>query len=492
MKAKYIASVSAALAMTLASCESFTEIDQKGMNLLSKCSDLELLLNGSFQTNPEDVEILCGDVLSSNEYVPEMLSRTNKTENQILTAWDEEGHANILQSVTTDGFYGSCFGKVGRIANPILERVDEAEGTQAEKDKLKSEALTLRAYYTFLCAQKYAKVYDPATADTEMSIPWLPVGFDIEAKAEKVTQKELYTNILADLNEAIKIDGIPLYGINRERLSKPFPYVAKAIVLLTMRDYDGALAAAEEAIELNGVINDYGEYLMDDVSWMTGEPWTYLSLAPSLSLEEDIFTDVAQEFFHFITPFNESMFEPGSYKKDYAYTMYRSSMGMYDPEDPEMDRMYALADNEMMYGVPYDLTYDLDGYTNTIGLKTTYAYLVKAECLIQKGQIDDAMATLDGIRVNRISPDYYEPLQGAVTDKAEAIDYLKKAAHGEYVYTQWNFINRKRWTAIDGFKETFVKELCGNTYTLRPDSPMWVFPFPREAVLMNPNLTNNF
>ena len=56
----------------------------------------------------------------------------------------------------------------------------------------------------------------------------------------------------------------------------------------------------------------------------------------------------------------------------------------------------------------------------------------------------------------------------------------------------WNFFNRKRWTLLDDYKETLTRELCGRTFTLKPESDMWVFPIPRAVILQNPNLHHNY
>ena len=119
-------------------------------------------------------------------------------------------------------------------------------------------------------------------------------------------------------------------------------------------------------------------------------------------------------------------------------------------------------------------------------------YLILAECAIEKGNINEAMGYLDIIRKNRISQDYYHDLKDTVTSKDDAVKHLKKACHGEYVYTVWNFFCRKRWTVLSDYKETFTRELCGKTYTLTPESDLWVFPFPITVMAQNHNLKHNY
>ena len=62
---KIIYSLMAAATM-LASCSDFTEIDQKGVNLLSYTDDLELLLNKQFAIDYADVSNLGGELIYTN------------------------------------------------------------------------------------------------------------------------------------------------------------------------------------------------------------------------------------------------------------------------------------------------------------------------------------------------------------------------------------------------------------------------------------------
>lgn len=97
------------------------------------------------------------------------------------------------------------------------------------------------------------------------------------------------------------------------------------------------------------------------------------------------------------------------------------------------------------------------------------------------------MGYLDKIRINRIVPEEYADLQGVVTDKATAIKYLKMSAQTEGMFSIWNFVNRKRWTQIEDFKETITRTVCGIDMTLTPDSKLWVFPIPQNVININPN-----
>ena len=113
-------------------------------------------------------------------------------------------------------------------------------------------------------------------------------------------------------------------------------------------------------------------------------------------------------------------------------------------------------------------------YMTTGGLTTIDMYLTRAECLIRSNKGDDlqeAMNVINTIREKRIDP--YTPLSAA--DPAQAFA-----------------VNLKRWNTEDAYKETLHKNLLGQEFELRPDSPLWIFPFPQNATNYNPNLTQNY
>jgi hypothetical protein len=128
-------------------------------------------------------------------------------------------------------------------------------------------------------------------------------------------------------------------------------------------------------------------------------------------------------------------------------------------------------------------------YLNSVGLSTVDMFLTLAECKIRSGEVDDAMEILnDDLRAKRVDP--YTPV--TVANAAEAFAVLKNITRTETWYGPRHFISLKRWNTEDAYKETIRKTLVGVDYELRPESPLWIFPFPQNATGNNPNLTQNY
>lgn len=461
--------------LLLSSCSKFTEIDPKGINLLTTTTQLDMLLNKDYVMDAKDVRAMCGDLINVTENVPNLISNPNKTRASIIITWDESAQDKMAELTTTDLDYSKFYSVIGKIANPILLKADKATGTQVERDQLKCEALVLRAYFHYLLVNKFAKAYNPATAKTDPGIPYVTEEWDLTVPTIKVSVQEVYDNILKDIDEAIKIDGLRVEAANRMRISKPCVYAVKALALLSMQRLDEAEKAAKQSLDIYSQIANYNETITWVTSYTLGKKYPVI-LRTKLKCVEDIFSTFNIEYMAPIPAESWSLFEQGHACKDKMTT----------------DRL--MFDNLRGVGMTYigvpdcTLTFDQTSGWNSVGIKTTEMYLVIAEVEISKGNIEAAMDALDKIRVNRINADIFKPLKGAVTTKVDAIAHLKQTSHGENIYSYYNFINRKRWNLLDGYKATYTKTIDGVTYKLTPESHLWIFPFPGNAINNNPNL----
>lgn len=463
----------------LSSCSDFTDLQPKGKNLLSTTDQLEMLLNVEYGTGIHDEQIMAGDIIYAYSNVPSQISQPNKTRSVIMWTWDTDNMDKMAELTSSDEQYSDFYGFIGRICNPILSRIDAAEGSDAKKKQLRCEALTLRAYFHYLLVNKFAKAYNPATAASDRGIIYMTEDKDITVPQEQNTVQEVYDGILKDINEAIELDGLPDVAVNRMRMSKPCAYAVKALTLVSMQKWSDAENAAKQSIALNSTVNNYNNMLDQTINGSDGVEYPAI-LRPRLQCEEDLFYTHNLEFYDSALPEAGKRIEPGN-------TVFEkiANMGMMYG--------YATTGSENLTGLPgLMITYDLKSGWNACGLKTTYMYLIVAEAELHGGNIDNAMEALDKIRVNRIKPETYRPLKGNVTTEADAIEHLKQTASGEGIWSVYNFINRKRWNQVDGWQETLSRTLGDKTYTLLPDSPMWIFPFPQNAVNNNPNLKQNY
>lgn len=476
---KTLYSLLAVAALMLTSCEDFTDLQPKGKNLLTTTDQLEMLLNSELRGCGSDMRQMAGDMIYAFSNVATTISQPVKTRNVIIWTYDEANMDKMAELTTSDNDYSNFYGYIGTIANPILTKIDAATGTDAAKKQLKCEALTLRAWSFYMLVNKYAKAYNPTTAASTPGIILMTEDKDIQTAQPKSTVEEVYTQILKDINEAIELDGLPDVAVNKMRFNKPAAYAVKALTLLNMQKWDEAEEAAKQALAINSAVNDYNSSYQGTIQGLIGGTYSVINRDKN-GTDEDYFLNGDLEFYNAYTPTTMANFEEG-----HAYKEKMGNMNMaYD---------YLMDAGESMLGESgFNFTYDLNSLWNNGGLRSTQMYLAIAECETHKGNYDTAMEYLDKVRVNRIDPAKYQPLKGTVSTEADAIAHVKQVTMNEDIYSVNIFIDKKRWNQLDDWKQDYSRTLAGKTYTIKPDSKMWVFPFPMSVMNNNDKITQNY
>ncbi len=489
MKRNKIFSTVAGLALIIAAtgCSDFTDLQPKGKNLLSTTEQLEMLLNtdqgyySGVSSSGRDMRIMSGDIIYALSNVFTDLAQPNKTRKTIMWTWDESMQDRMAELSNDDEQYAGYYGIIGRICNPILSRIDEAEGPDNVKAQLKAEALALRAYYHFLLVNKYCKGYSAANG-SKPGIIYMTEDVDIQVPQEKKTLQECYDLMLKDIDEAIALNALIGRGSNPMRIGQAGAYAIKALIHQNMQQWGEAEAAAKQSIELYGTIANYWDasYTGATTGFILGGSYPVINRG-NTGCEEDLyFPAYNTDLFNSYNPEIWDAMETGHVFHD------RLSVAdmMYD---------YLMPVGPSMTGLNWQISYDLNSYWNEYGIRTSQMYLVVAEAELHNHNVNAAMEYVDKVRENRIKADLYQPLKGTVTDEADAIAHYKQTARAEEVFTIYGFINYKRWNQVTGWEQTLVRDFGqGQRFTLSPNSPMWIFPFPMNVVSSNPNLTQNY
>jgi len=154
--------------------------------------------------------------------------------------------------------YYRCIGN----ANALIENIDAASGPDADKNRLKAEALSMRAWSYFNLVQIYAKRYDAAGSNTQLGVSMPLKSTDV--KLPRSTVEAVYTQINKDLDEAITLFATASAAPNKSHLSLNAARAIKARVALTMHDYETAATYAKMVI-------DSGSYsLMSNATYLSG------------------------------------------------------------------------------------------------------------------------------------------------------------------------------------------------------------------------------
>lgn len=147
-------------------------------------------------------------------------------------------------SSTIDEYCYSFYYVIIGNANMIIANIDKATGTDADKNAIKGEALTYRAWAYFQMVQLFGERYVAGGANSGLGVP-IVLAPTID-KVPRNTVAEIYTRINTDLDQAI----IALGSYTRPNKSDFDIHVAKGIkarVTLTQQNWADAVKYAQAA-----------------------------------------------------------------------------------------------------------------------------------------------------------------------------------------------------------------------------------------------------
>lgn len=452
----------------LISCDSQLDIVPKGKVTLGTVSELELLLNQEYLMNDEpsnSLGILCGETVGMFDQVNTVLSQKN-TVKYALMAYDET--VNRATLTTDDPRYTAIYQYVNYM-NTVISMMPEATGDEARKASLVAEARVMRAWLHLLAVTVYAQQYDEATAATAGGIAYV-TETDITVQKTKATLADTYRQILEDCSDEVIAQLPNDHGDMVMRGDKAWGNAVRAMVLLQMKRYAEALPYALQAITLR-------PQMFDRSSIKQAGAWVQEQSTDNNLLYMGGATRVSPTMV-MVTRETNQLFEQGDYVVNYDSPGWSLDYG----------KMYSGLDGIRMY-------MGWSAQCNVYGLTSEQLHYVAAECLIRTGKIVEGLARVDEVRAMRVEnalPSVVADMQSASAEQ-EAMAILQKAKFVECIATPFNFMDRKRWNTEPKYQRDIVHNLGSQgSYTIRPESPLWVQPFPTNAVRYNPSLTQNY
>lgn len=445
--------------LCLSSCDDKLDIVPKGETTLTTVDDLETLLNQVYNLDesPGDLETLTNTCYAS------VSADLKGTYEYILASYDESVKREALR--LTDVRYNTIYNYILN-TNIVIAKTPEAKGDSKQKKRIVAEARVVRGWLHFLIANIHAKQYDnESQAAGEGGIAYVD-NINFQEQKKKISLKETYDRILEDCSDEVieKLYDNPTKV--HQRVAKDFGYGMRALVLLQMKDYDRALIYANKALAINSVIEDRTETV-------SGGDWKLSWDHPS------------NYFFVYSRGPNTSI----------GYTMIsKETVELFEEGDILMENYIWDPDYAEEYNGAYFNTSSAN--ISNYGIRTEQIVYAAAECLIRQGKYDQGLKMVDRVREKRIYDYCYEPIINKAlnpVDETEAMRLLERAKRVEMIYTVQNFLDLRRWNTEEKYKRTIVRDLGeGESVSLRPDSPLWVFPFPLDAVNRNSSLTQNY
>jgi starch-binding outer membrane protein, SusD/RagB family len=374
-----------------------------------------------------------------------------------------------------DGFYDRSYDIINQ-CNLVLEYTDAlTDATEIEKNQIKAQALTIRAYTHFLLSEIYNQNYGFTDNASHLGIVYntqsISQGLQFPSRE---TVANTYSLVITDLTNALKLySNISI--LPRSNTSYFNDVSTKALlarVYLFKNDWKNAYEVA------NDVIINSGVSLTSSTNYI--KEWE----KPSFPISEVLL--------EFSIPEDASGTAGGSMSAFFGYTSptiftnYVASLDLiniYSNNDIRKElfliRPLSTLINSVQVPVNYYFTKKYQDNAGYVAFRLSEQYLIRAEAALKLNNLDQAKADINTIRERANA--------SLLTDTESLEDALFLERRKELCFEGHLFFdiarNKKSVSRTDGC----ISLNCTMDYP----SPKYVLPIPRTNIEINTNLEQN-
>lgn len=444
-------------ALLLVSCDDFLDIKPKGVSIPEKATEYEQLLNYGQLTKGLEVYM---EYMTDDAWVPDEgyagFEEMEQSDRNLYTFQSE-----IYSPAEYDILWLQSYNRI-YYCNVVANQVMASEGELNYKQRVRADALVLRAFDYLGLINAYAKPYDPATAATDPGVP-LQLDENItDAPIQRASVQKIYDQIKTDLEEAVKY--LPDQNLIQYRGSKPFVRALFARMYLCMENYEQASYWAEEVLKTHNTLLDMTQYSVVDPDKTVGR------------------TDLpdADE-----NPENINIrYIPYVYGLSGSVYASENLLDLYEENDMRLKLWFThkigsnIVDNLIFAGF----------FEMNVSSSVQEMMLIAAECAARANDKTKAMKWYNELRKHRIM-NYVDE---TAVDAEEALRKVLDERRREFVYNGlYRWIDLRRLNKDARFRKTITHTVQGEAYVLEPDSPKWLLPIPPMVTEMNPGMVIN-
>ena len=457
------------LILGFAACENYVDITPTGKKTVDSTDTYyELIALPNRAYHPAAFALLSDNVWSKE---------SNIIGNEFIS-WDginmTFNEAANRKELSDNNLYENCYTYILR-SNIVISLVDASLGDKDVKELAKAEAKIMRAWDHFILINTFAKAYNPETAATDGGVAIID-KYDLEATPTKSTVAQVYDFIIKDIEEALPY--LQEEPVNVYHPSKAFGYALAARVYLFHRDWK----KAEESLKLNNTLIDYIDL------GAKGGPTKVTTYAKGGNPEV----------------LNYAYMGGPTEVLAFCYGMLSPEMvQLFGQNDERLNQFFKTSDNSIYYfdeGSGAALWNTSITYSKfqpmSVGMRTAEVYLILAEAKARLKDIPGAVQTLNQLREKRIKGT--EAVLPEPATQREMMQEIINERRKELLFGFSRFWDLKRFNTEADYAKTITRvfplvstNVEQKTYTLKPDSRLYVIPFPLAAREKNPNLTLN-
>lgn len=345
-----------------------------------------------------------------------------------------------------------------------LRNITVTASNKARWNDAMGRALFTRAFMFFDLVSNFSPAYDSATAATDLGVP-LKLKPGIDDIQERASAEATYQQILTDLKTSSGMLITNVAGVNRNRPTKASALAMLSRVCLNMRSYATAELYADSTLGIYNQLIDY-----NTVDTTSDFPFT------ALNNQETLYASVTHGAYYTSLSYN---INTAITIDSNLYRLFSNNdlrKAIYFGMNSMSGQLFAKAGYYPFY--PYPFT----------GLATDEIYLIKAECAARRGDVSTAMTYLNALLEKRYLTGRFTPFTASTKDQALQLVLIDRRK--ELVWRGQRWLDLKRLNK-EGANIELKRVLNGTTYTLAPNSPLYVFPIPDDEISLSGIQQNN-
>lgn len=443
----------------LTGCNDYLDIKPKGEKIPTTVSDYETLLN---YESVQKVSDTYPAYLTDDVFLPDVAEGTatpglNSVDQSIrnLYLFKKE----VFGDAQDDGFWFASYNRI-YYYNTVIDNIMNADGSdEQQKLSIRAEALISRALEYLYLVNGYAKYYDVRTAESDPGVP-LILDEDISKKnLVRASVKDVYAQIQSDLQTALPNLPMQAKG-NAFRASKAAGYGVLAKMYLYMGNYAEALKAANEVLEINNSLLDLKKYAVVKAQSSIGRT----NVPQDIDNPENIYI----KFAPYVYGLSSKVF--GS----------DELISLFSEDDMRLQVYFT----KNFRNIPTDKYVWAPYLRANLAVSSPEIYLIAAECEAREGSIERAIALINKLRDNRIKNN----TDIVATDRNDALQKVLEERRRELAMSGMvRYIDLKRLNKESQFAKTVTHVTGEGTFSLEPNSPLYVLPIPAKVMRFNKN-----
>jgi hypothetical protein len=360
-------------------------------------------------------------------------------------------------------------------ANTVLSAIDDLEGSDTDKKRLKEDAHFLRAYEYFNLATLYCLPYSDENKEA-LGLP-LKMTLVYDEDVTRKTLEETMQFIEEELETALETT--QARDINKLfRLSLPAAQAFAARFYLYLHDYAKASQYANLALTSHSQMVNYQTYFSPTMRTYSSGGGTYI--APNASSDYK---------------FGETYYARMLYNHTQNAVPSQKLMDLYDKvNDYRYDAFFVENYSYNRASVPGWSAYWQFGSIGILhGPTTAEMYLIRAECRARGNDSQGAVSDLNAVRTYRYKSGTYVNLSTTnFSDKKSLVQFIIDERQREFPFTlRWYDIKRinsdpenivdkititREFFDFDGVTTDVNKT---KTYSLAPGNKKFAWPIPQ-------------